>query len=103
MGDEMYTETAVQIDAAVSARKYSSDIVDDLARLGRDVEDLLQVWTGGAADSYGQSWAELKSAIEVIAGDLEQIGDLVGESARDYERAESDNATTFSSTKMLRL
>ncbi len=45
----MYTDPDVQIDAAVSAKKYSSEMFDDLARLDRDVGDLLQVWTGGSS------------------------------------------------------
>ncbi len=99
----MYTDPDVQIDAAVSARKYSSNMSDDLARLGRDVDDLLQVWTGRSATAYGQSWTELKAAVQTIVDDLDHIGTLVGEAARDYVQAEGENATEFSSTKVLRL
>lgn len=96
----MYTDTNVQIDAALEANRYSSTMSDDLNRLGRDVDDLLAVWTGGAADSYGQSWMELTAALQTIIDDLDRIGSLVGESARDYAQAEADNATAVSSTSI---
>lgn len=103
MGEEIYTDTEIQIDAAVSAQKYSAYISEDLGRLDRDVDDLRRVWTGGSADAYGQSWVELKTAIDAIVHDLHDIGTLVGESARDYHQAETENASTFTSTKVLRL
>ncbi|WP_176224959.1 hypothetical protein [Rhodococcus sp. 1168] len=46
---------------------------------------------------------ELKTAIVAVFRELHDIGALVRESARDYRQAETENASTFTSTKVLRL
>lgn len=92
MGFESRTDADVQIDAAISARNYSQEMSTELERIGRDVSDLLTVWTGGASKAYGDSWTELKEAVQVILDDLDDIGSKVGAAAYTYSDTDSDNS-----------
>ncbi|MDL9944565.1 WXG100 family type VII secretion target [Gordonia sp. ABSL11-1] len=95
VGAEARTQVDVQLDAAMSAKRHSGGMGDELDRISRDVEDLLRVWRGGSAKAYGDSWGELKEAVQVIIDDLDDIGDKVAAAAQRYDETDGDNSTSL--------
>ncbi|WP_396349716.1 WXG100 family type VII secretion target [Gordonia amicalis] len=76
----------------MSAKNYSRTLSDELAKVARDVDDLLHVWRSGSATAYGESWTELKDVVHMIIDDLDLIGDQIASAADTYKKTDCDVA-----------
>jgi WXG100 family type VII secretion target len=90
--DPLQVSTEALMSAAVAARSHADSMNRELDDVARRVDDLLDVWKGGAATSYGDSWRDLHTAVRQIIDELSSIGDGLGVSARQYTTTDSGAA-----------
>ena len=93
--DPLRVSIDAQLSAASAARQHADSMNTELAAITRKVDDLLDIWKGGAATSYGESWRELHEAVELIISELSSIGDGLGASATRYMQTDTGTAAAI--------
>lgn len=93
--DPLHVSIDAQLSAASAARTHAESMNTELRAITRKVDDLLDVWKGGAATSYGESWRELHEAVGRIIAELSSIGDGLGASATKYVQTDAGAASAI--------
>jgi WXG100 family type VII secretion target len=69
------------------------DVMAEVARLTREVDDLLEVaWTGRSAVAFAGGWEQWKSGVRDTLRALDSMAGLLGVAGRNY-RAGDDSVT----------
>jgi WXG100 family type VII secretion target len=64
-------------------------LMEKLRTTGTHVDDLLEVWHGGAAVKWSEGWTESHDYAIELFNILGAVSDALGESAAGYEQQES--------------
>lgn len=78
-------------------REVSNELKSGLDSVARDVERLMGTWHGRAAQAYGLGWSDVQKGAHEIFDALADMSELLGVTADNYRRCESDNASRTSS------
>lgn len=80
--------------ASIATRSAGAELGAELARLRRDVDAVLSgQWQGAAATAFDRSWGDWHAGAAEVVRALEELADLLADSARGYQGSEDTAAS----------
>lgn len=74
----------------------AQDVLAEVSKVGRDVDDLLDSgWTGASAHAFAAGWTNWKAAARDTLRALDTMADLLGVAGRDYADGDTLIAHSF--------
>ncbi|MRH92835.1 WXG100 family type VII secretion target [Nocardia sp. SYP-A9097] len=92
-GDQLNVEIDDLSATADWMKTTAQDFSDDVEKLMRDVQSLMQKWRGSAADTHQTAWNEWADAARDLVGALADDADALLAGARTFDTTDTNSAT----------
>jgi len=84
-------------DAGVYIQQVAESLITGLSSLDREVSSVLDIWSGAAADAFGDGWTDTKKGAADVLNALNTMGELLEFASKTIADQDISNAGDLSS------